>query len=92
MLEVFHLLMDQSYMWDEIGRELGIEISFREGLRREGHASTNENKLERVIAKWKKSSSEVSWNILKKALEILEQRDTIRKVNEYLQKYPNGPQ
>ena len=85
------LLKNKTTEWDSFGRELGIDLDFREGLRQEGGTTSNDNKLERVLAKWSESHcSEVSWDTIIKMLEDLKFVNMAQDVKDYLLNNPDG--
>ena len=89
--DAHRLLKNKTTEWDSFGRELGIDLDFREGLRKEGCTSSNDNKLERVLAKWSESHcSEVSWNTIIDMLEELKFVDMAKDVKDYLLNNPDG--
>ena len=89
--DAYRLLKRRSVEWDSFGRELGVDWDFREGLRKEGGTTSNNNKLERVLVKWSQSHcSEVSWDTIIEMLEELEFVDMAKDVKDYLLNNPKG--
>ena len=81
------LLVPKSCEWDRIGRCLGVDLNFREGLLRDGAQRTNDNKLEVVLNNWIETHcSEVSWDNLIQVLTELEFIDIVREVRSFLQR------
>ena len=84
--DVYHLLVPKSCEWDRIGRCLGVDLNFREGLLRAGVQRTDDNKLEVVLNNWIETHcSEVSWDNLIQVLTELELIDIARNVRKFLQ-------
>ena len=69
-----------SHQWNDIGRDLGVALGFRQGLQAD-QSRSNDDKLEIIIAKWKESQcSEVSWKNLMEVLATLEYYETAGEV------------
>ena len=85
LLDMLPFLRPESYRWDDIGRELGIERGYRRSLAQEGVQSGDVSKLEGILAKWL-DSSDASWDTLIKALIELELVNVAKEVKEYLLK------
>ncbi len=64
---MYHHLRQVSAKWDDIGRELGVSLDFRNGLEQGG--THQEKKLEMILNNWILSQcSTVTWEALIKVL------------------------
>ena len=64
---MYHHLRQVSAKWDDIGRELGVSLDFRNGLEQGG--THPEKKLEMILNNWIQSQcSTVTWEVLIKVL------------------------
>ena len=86
-IQVYHVycqLREVSNEWNAIGRELGISLKDREEMRRKSELS-NEDRLEMVLDKWKKSECcEVSWDKIIDMLLNLKLKNVASEVRRYL--------
>ena len=84
--DVFKLLKSKSNSWDDIARELQVDINKRDDLRKEV-AFSNDRKLEEVLENWIDSeTSPVTWNTIIEMLEELGLRKMMKDVKKFLQK------
>ena len=83
--DLLGLIKDVAAQWNELGSELEISYDKRTTLR--GDIShTDRDRLESVLKKWiGNETKEVKWRVILKALEVLERKDIIKKVIEYLE-------
>lgn len=80
-MEFFHLLRTRSTHWDEIGRELGICLTYRVSLRSSitsGSLSDN-NCLESILQQWVKQSNDPNtmWKHFEEAMMRLQYNDVL---------------
>ena len=83
--DVFHLVrQNMSADWHVLGGQLNVGMNFREGLRRE--SLNNEIKLEKVLIEWiGNETSDVTWEVIIKALEACRRKDVAKKITKYLE-------
>ena len=83
---VYDCLQKVSHKWDDIGRELGVPLSYRKGLRMVGASSTNDGKLEEVLDKWIESkSTPVSWETVTDMLRKLDLNNIADEIQQWRQ-------
>ena len=89
----FSILKKISVKWNEIGEGLDVDYNYRQGLVKDGVMSSYDEKLEKVLRKWRESEcSDVTWShlcdvlvsigyvsIAKDVKEFLEQPKTVEK-------------
>ena len=85
--DVYRCLRKYANDWDEIGRALNVDHSYRSSLRSQGLATEDKCKLESVLDKWLESQcSEVSWDNLIKVLREFDLSAAADIVEAYLLK------
>ena len=85
--DVFKLLRDRAFRWEDIGRELEVPYGCREELRTEGVQSYPESKLERVLVKWVESKcSDVTWSKVIQVLASLQFNDAMESAELFLKR------
>ena len=86
-LEHIHkFLRRRSADWESFARELRVDLNYRKVLRR-NMTLTDDDRLERVLDKWKESSQEgVSWKKVLDMLVELELYDMHQKMIEFLKR------
>ncbi len=83
---VYDCLQKVSHRWDDIGRELGVPLNYRKGLRMVGASSTNDGKLEEVLDKWIESkSTPVSWETFTDMLRKLDLNNIADEIQQWRQ-------
>ena len=91
--DVHRQLICISVDWDDVGRELGVELNYRDELRRD-IGLKNPSRLEFVLHEWSQSSksSVVNWDTIIEVLKSLRQRQVLRSVKHYLLYDPEAVQ
>ena len=78
---VCDFLRHKAYQWNDIGRGLKVDYSYRESLVRQGIQSEDSSKLENVIQKWFASkSSPLTWENLARVLRKLQFNDVVEEI------------
>ena len=85
VMDVFNLLKENSNHWDDLSRELKISEDLRSSLRTSTVYNSTSQKLEQILQNWKDyEPSEVTWDMILKALEKLKLKGVAREVKEFL--------
>ena len=85
VIDVFDLLKESSNHWDDLSRELKISDEVRCSLRTSTMYNSTAQKLEQILKNWKDyEPSEVTWDMILKALEKLKLKGVARDVKEFL--------
>ena len=83
--EIFGLLKEKSFNWNEIGIYLGVSHGNRRSI--ENEANRDRDRLERVLDKWLQESdqSKVTWaEFIRVLKDKLEYNDIVKKTKELL--------
>ena len=85
--DVYKLLRTKSAEWEEFARELKIDDNYRKQLRPLIITSTDDDILDKVLARWIQSeSSEVTWRCILNVLKELKYIDLLKIAQMYLRK------
>ena len=85
--EVHKLLISKSADWVEIARELRVDDNYRKQLRKYLQESSEEDVLEKVLARWIESETcEVTWKCIINVLKELKYITLLKMVQKHLRK------
>ncbi len=85
--DVFNLLRNAVFRWDDVGRQLQIPTEYREELMREGVQSSPASKLERILRMWVESEcSDVTWSKVIEVSSILHLHDSMESIKLFLKR------
>ncbi len=85
--DVFNLIRNAAFRWNDVGRVLHISFDYREELRIEGVQSTPASKLDRILRKWVESEcSDVTWSKVIEVLSILHLNDSMESIKLFLKR------
>lgn len=79
--KIFRLLSEKTARWDDIGRELGVKVDYRNSLDQE-RSLGNSGRLERVLEKWLESDPNPLWEQFIAAMKKLEYNDVVQTIME----------
>ncbi len=81
LYEVLDFLRSETHRWDDIGRGLKVEFSYRQSLKNQGVQTGDRDKLEDVFQKWFESKlSPVTWENLARALIKLQFKEIVEAI------------
>ena len=85
MKDILGLVKDISASWNELGAELVIPMNDRTTF--QNRNPTDNGRLEIVLRHWiQNETKEVKWEVILEALRVLQRKDLIKKVIEYMEK------
>ena len=85
--DIYKLLKTKSANWEDFARELRVKENDRQQFRKLINASSPDDILEKVLAKWIESETcEVTWKNILCVLKDLDYIDLIKIVQMYLRK------
>jgi len=86
---VFRIFEHRSADWNAIGRQLGVSLNYRNGLKRDVVISSIDEKLENMIHQWAESKpDDVTWSTVKRVLSELQFNDVHRELMKREQQQP----